>query len=235
MLRIFCVLLLYLAGLPSLAQGIEWVDRQEIFRAGLGQNTRIPIRVKNNSDKPQVVVIRKAVAELNSNQKGYFCLGDECFDPLTEQITRRLEPGETLTNLHFVVETGLSSTMNSFRFEVFPKGSPQMGQEHNFSLSVEDRPSRTFVFQSRDITIHDVYPNPVTEHLAFIDYSLLDENVKAKVVIHNILGSPVGQYELPSFETKVKIQAEELPSGVYFYTVYLDNIGVLTRKLVVRK
>jgi hypothetical protein len=59
--------------------------------------------------------------------------------------------------------------------------------------------------------------------------------LKAKVVIHNILGSQVGHYELPVFETKVKIQADELTSGVYFYTVYLDNIGVLTRKLVVRK
>ena len=59
--------------------------------------------------------------------------------------------------------------------------------------------------------------------------------LKAKVVIHNILGSPVGHYDLPVFETKVKIQAEELTAGVYFYTVYLNNVGVLTRKLVVRK
>ena len=70
---------------------------------------------------------------------------------------------------------------------------------------------------------------------AFIDYRIYNESLKAKVVIHNILGSPVGHHDMPVFETKVKIQAEELTSGVYFYTVYLDNIGVLTRKLIVRK
>lgn len=235
MKRSACFFLLLLCGLAASAQGIEWIDRLENYQAGIGQNARIPIRFRNTTDKAQTFVIRKAVADLNANQKGYFCLGDECFDQLTDQITKKLEPGELITNLFFVVETGLSATSNSFRFEVFPKGSPQMGVEHTFILSVDEKPSRSFVFQSRDITIHDVYPNPVTEHQAFIDYRLNDDGIKAKVVVHNILGSPVGEYELPSFESRVKIPAEELSSGVYFYTVYLDNVGVLTRKLVVRK
>jgi len=70
---------------------------------------------------------------------------------------------------------------------------------------------------------------------AFIDYRIHNETLKAKVVIHNILGSPVGNYELPAMENRVKIQADEYTSGVYFYTVYLDNVGVVTRKMVVRK
>ncbi len=235
MIRFVCVLFFCLAGFSVSSQGIEWLDRQEEYQAGLGQNTRIPIRLRNLSDRAQTLVVRKASSDLNTNQKGYFCIGDECFDALTDQVTKRLEPGEIATNLFFVVETGLSATSNSFRFEAFPKGSPQMGLEHTFLLSIEEKPTRAFVYQSRDITIHDVYPNPVTDQQAYINYRLSDENIKAKVVVHNILGSAVGEYELPSFETKVKIQAEELSSGVYFYTVYLDNIGVLTRKLVVRK
>ena len=235
MTRILSFIVFCLASAGSLAQGIELVDRLETYHAGLGQHARIPIRFRNTGDRPQVYVVRKAAAELNSNQKGYFCLGDDCFDPLVDQITRKLEPGEISTNLYFVVETGLSLTTNTFQFEIFPKGNQQLGIEHAVSLSVEDKPSRVFVFRSKEITVHDVYPNPVTDQQAFIDYRLVDEDIKAKVVIHNILGSPVGQYEMPSFETRVKIQAEELSSGVYFYTVYLDNIGVVTRKLVVRK
>lgn len=235
MKRFQCFLVLLLFSLSAAAQGVEWVDRQEAYQAGLGQNARIPIRLRNTSDKPVTIVVRKAAGDLNSNQKGYFCLGDDCFDALTDQISRKLEPGETINSLFFVVETGLAATSNSFRFEVFPKGSPHMGIEHSFLLTIDEKPARSFVFQSRDLTIHDVYPNPVTQQLAFIDYHLADESIKAKVVIHNILGSPVGEYELPSFESRVKIPTDELSSGVYFYTVYLDNIGVLTRKLVVRK
>ncbi len=228
------ILALVLFSLPGMAQGIEWVDRQESYQAGLNQTIRIPIKLKNQSDRPQVMVVRKSQSDLGSNQKGYFCLGDECSDPMLDQFSKKVEAGETITNLYFVVETGLAVTSNSLRFEVFSRANPGLTTEHIVSLAVEEKPAKSLVFNSKDITIHDVYPNPVSDW-ATIDYRIYNESLKAKVVIHNILGSPVGHYELPVFETKVKIQADELSSGVYFYTVYLDNVGVLTRKLVVRK
>ncbi len=234
MKKFVLVALLFTSVFSVGAQGFEWTDRQESFQAGLGQIIRLPIRIKNTSDRAQFFIIRKAQGDLGSNQKGYFCLGDDCFDPGLDQFSKRIEPGETLNNLYFTVETGLVTTLNSFRFEVFPRGNPAIGIEHAFSLAVDEKPAKSLVFQSKDITIHDIYPNPVIDQ-AYIDYRIYNESLKAKVVIHNILGSPVGHHDMPVFETKVKIQADELSSGVYFYTVYLDNVGVLTRKLVVRK
>ena len=228
------ILLALISGLSAWAQGFEWADRQEVYQVGVGQTIRIPIRIKNTSDKAQFFIVRKAHSDLGSNQKGYFCLGEECLEPGLDQFSKKIEPGETLNNLVFTIESGLVTTMNSLRFEVFPRGNPSLGVEHAISLAVDEKPAKSLVFQSKDITIHDVYPNPVIDQ-AFIDYRITNELLKAKVVIHNILGSPIGHYDLPAFETKVKIQAEELASGVYFYTVYLDNVGVLTRKLVVRK
>jgi hypothetical protein len=102
------------------------------------------------------------------------------------------------------------------------------------AIVIDEKRENSFVFQSRDITIHDVYPNPVTDQ-AYIDYKIHNESVKAKVIIHNILGRTMNETELPVFETKIKLQAEELTTGIYFYTLYLDNDGVLTRKLIVRK
>lgn len=235
MKRWIVILILSVGGPAVWAQSVDWIDRQDTYQATIGQNARIPIRVRNTSDRPQTFVIRRVLAELNANQKGYFCVGDECFDITVDQVTRRLEPGELASNVFFVVEPGMSATSNAFRIEVYQKGSPQLGLEHSFLLNVDEKPARSFVFQTRNIMVHDVYPNPVTGHDAWLDYKLLDETVKAKVVIHNILGSPVGEHEMLSTDTRVKIQAEGLSSGVYFYTIYLDNIGVLTRKLVVRK
>ena len=222
------------SAFEATAQGFEWIDRQENFQAGLGQTLRIPIRIKNTSDKAHFFIVRKLQGDLESNQKAYFCLGDECFDPGVDQFSKRIEAGETTSNLYFTFESGLISTINSFRFEVFARGVPTISIEHSFSVSVDERPAKLLVFQSKDITIHDVYPNPVNDQ-AFIDYRIHNEMVKAKVVVHNILGSAMGHYDLPVSETRTKISAEELTSGIYFYTVYLDNIGILTRKLVVRK
>ncbi|MBL7851523.1 MAG: T9SS type A sorting domain-containing protein [Cyclobacteriaceae bacterium] len=235
MKRWFILLIILLSGAGTWAQSVDWIDRQDTYQAVIGQTLRIPIRVRNTTDKPQTFVIRRAAADLNANQKGYFCVGDECFDGLVDQVTRKLDPGEVAGNVFFVVEPGLATTSNSFRFEVYQKGSPQMGLEHSFLLSVDEKPTRSFVFQTRNLTVHDIYPNPVTDQDGYLDYRLTDEAVKAKVVIHNILGSPVGEYEMLAAETRVKIQSDGLSSGVYFYTIYLDNVGVLTRKLVVRK
>jgi hypothetical protein len=99
---------------------------------------------------------------------------------------------------------------------------------------VGEKGTKSLVFQSKDITIHDVYPNPVSD-MAFIDYTIHNEAIKAKVVIHNILGRTMNETDLPTSETRIKIQAEELATGIYFYTLYLDNDGVLTRKMIVRK
>ena len=99
---------------------------------------------------------------------------------------------------------------------------------------MENEEAERIIYESRAIRINDVYPNPVTE-FALIDYNVLDDNIEAKVVIHNVLGSIVAEYELPYLETRVKINAEEFNAGVYFYTLYIDNEGVMSRKLIVRK
>ena len=59
--------------------------------------------------------------------------------------------------------------------------------------------------------------------------------MKAKIVVHNVLGKAMGDYELAFDDNRVKIQADDLVPGIYFYTVYLNNNGILTRKLIVRK
>jgi hypothetical protein len=53
--------------------------------------------------------------------------------------------------------------------------------------------------------------------------------------MHNILGKQLNEMDLPTSETRVKLQTEDFTSGIYFYTLYLDNSGVLTRKLIIRK
>jgi hypothetical protein len=233
-MKTIVLLLLSLCCCSAWAQSFEWVDRQENFQTGLTETLRIPIKIKNTTDKVQYYVIRKAAGDLGGTQKGYFCIDKNCFEPAIEEFSKRVEPGETLSNLYYVLETGLVAGQNNVRFEVCPRGVPGELVEHHVNISIDEKSARTLVFKSKDITIHDVYPNPASDQ-AFVDYQIHNEMIKAKVVIHNILGSPVGNYDLPTYDLKVKIPTEELPSGVYFYTVYLDNDGVLTRKLIVRK
>jgi hypothetical protein len=233
MTRCRLILVVFLASTLTVAgQGFEIVDKQDTYQAAVSENIQIPVRVRNNSDKAQFYLIRKS-SDMASSQKGYFCLGRNCLEQGTDEFSSRIEPGETI-DLYYTLETGLITGATNLRFEVFVRGNPQHVVEHAVAVQIEEKRETSFVFQSKDITIHDVYPNPVTDQ-AFIDYRIHNESIKAKVVIHNILGRTMNETELPVFETRIKLQAEELTTGIYFYTLYLDNGGVLTRKLIVRK
>ena len=216
------------------AQGFDLLDRQETYQAAISETLKIPLKIKNNSDKPQFYIIRKANNDLEGTQKGYFCLDKNCLETEINEFSKRIEPGETLTGLYYALETGLVTGQNNLKFEIFVRGNLQSIIQHQVNISIDEHRTKLFIFQSKDITIQDVYPNPVAD-LAYFDYKIHTEAMKAKVVIHNILGSSIGDYELPNSENRIKITTDDFPSGVYFYTVYLDNAGVLTRKLIVRK
>ncbi|HEY5690510.1 MAG TPA: T9SS type A sorting domain-containing protein [Cyclobacteriaceae bacterium] len=229
------IVLLILCGINVFAQIPELVNKQETsYQVHLSEVLKIPLRIKNTTDKPQFYIIRKVGGDLGGTQKGYFCLDDNCLQSGMDEFSKRIEPGQTLNDLFYTLETGLVTGQNNLKFEVFERGKLSSAIEHAVTVNVEEKKERSMVFQSKDITIHDVYPNPVSDY-AFIEYKIITENIKASVVIHNILGMPMGDYELPTYETKVKIYTQDLAPGVYFYTLYLDNDGVLTRKLIVRK
>ena len=226
--------MLFLTCFSGLGQDFDLVELQNTYQAGISEVVKIPIRIRNNSDKPQFFVIRKVQSELSSSQKGYFCIDKNCLEADVEELSKRIEPGATLSNLFYTLQTGLIAGQDNFRFEVFVRGNPKEALEYNVDISIGEKSSKELVFQSKEITIHDVYPNPVTD-VAYMDYRIHNELMKAKVVIHNILGKSVGDYNMPFPENRIKILTDDLSPGVYFYTVYLENTGVLTRKLIVRK
>jgi hypothetical protein len=218
--------------LAARAQSFELIDRQESYQATFSQLVKIPLKIKNNTDRSQFYVIRKTRSDLGESQKGYFCLDNNCLESTIVEFSKKVEPGETI-NLYYSIESGLMPIQSNIKFEIFPKGNSAESIEHNVSLTVEERVQR-FLYQSREITIHDVYPNPVQDQ-AIIDYKISSDQIKAKIVLHNVLGKPLGDYELPNDDIRIKILTDDLPSGVYFYTLYLNNNGVFTRKIMVRK
>ncbi len=214
------------------AQNFELIDPKESYQANVGQLVKVLLKIRNNTDRPQFYVIQKVRGELGEYQKGYFCLENNCLEPAIIEFSKRVEPGEVI-NLSYTIETGNQQTQNTLKFQIFPKGNVGEAIDHTVTVSVEEKMPRS-VFQSREITINDVYPNHIQDE-AVIDYKISHDLVRAKIVMYNILGKSVGDFELPVSDTEVRVQTSELPSGIYFYTLYVNNSGVLTRKLVVRR
>jgi hypothetical protein len=216
------------------AQSFEISDLQESYKGRIGDLIKAPLHFKNNTDKPITLIIRRVDTQIGSLQRNYFCPDNNCLDNRADDFILKIEPGQNSQNFSIGLEAGLLEGFSVVKYAVYNKSNPQDSRQLELNFTVEAKPERGHIYTSSFITIHDVYPNPVTDY-ATIEYQLHVDHAKTKIVIHNILGNAVTEYELPFSENRIKILADHFNSGIYFYTLYIDNEGVMTRKLIVKK
>ena len=215
-------------------QGFEIAPLQDTYRGLIGEAIKVPLRFKNTSDKPITLIIRKVDEQIGSTQRKYFCIDNNCLDSKVEDYIIKVEPGQSINNFFVVLEAGLTENESSLRYLAYNKSNPGQSIEVHLNFNVEEKPDKATIYNSRFITLYDVYPNPAVE-AAFLDYRLANDQVKAKILVHNILGNIIGEYALSSLENRVRIKTEDQSAGIYFYTLYVENEGVMTRKLIVKK
>jgi hypothetical protein len=234
MYKALLTLVLICTSLWAGAQSFEVSGLQESYKGLIGETVKAPLRLKNTSDRPVVLIVRKVDQEIGSTQKNFFCLDGNCLEDKIEDYIVKLEPGQTLNSLHIGLDGGLVPGVSIVRYIVFNKFNPAQSYDVEFNFLIEEKPTKLNIYQSKNITVKDVYPNPATEH-AFVDYQIVNEKAKAVLRIHNLLGNLIGEYELSPYENLLRIRTEELNPGIYFYTLYINNESVLTRKLLVVK
>lgn len=216
------------------AQSFEIGALQDVYQGYIGETLKVPVRFTNHSDKTITLVVRRLTSTQGGTQKYYFCPGNNCLDQKIEDLVLKVEPNGTLSDFQIALDAGLANGIGSVRYVVFNRYNPSESLEFDLNFAVDERSAKEDIYSSPHIILHDVYPNPVVDH-AFVNYAMLTDAVEAKIIIHNILGNPIEEYSLPSSENKVKIRADAMNAGIYFYTLYLDNEGVITRKLIVKK
>jgi len=96
-----------------------------------------------------------------------------------------------------------------------------------------ETPSGEKIFSNEQATFSSIYPNPASTY-AFIDYALNGNIQESKVVLYNLLGTPIREYLLNREEKKLRIPTFELESGFYYYTLFVDGKSLVTRRLVVK-
>jgi len=234
MRRLLLATVFCLVGLGLTAQNFEIAGLEESYKGSVGEVIQAPLKIKNTFDKPITLVIKRIETQIGSSQKNFFCPNNECGEQRTDSYTVRIEPGETLENFSIGLEAGLTEGFSSVKYQVYNKANPAEISQLDLNFVVETRREKSHIYASQFITLHDVYPNPIVTS-ARIDYNIHKENAKAKIIIHNILGSPLSVYELLPSLSSVKIDADAFNSGIYFYTLYVNNEGVMTRKLMVKK
>lgn len=217
-----------------LGQGIEVAPLSENYKGLIGETVKVPLVIRNTDSKAVTLIIRRTEMQIGTTQKNYLCLDEACVNQKAEEVIVRLEPGQETENLFVALDGGLVAGFSHVRYTAFSRSDPAAANEIELNFSIDEQPARLNIYNSRHITLEEVYPNPVVDE-AYFKYRILNDQIKAKIAVHNILGNVLGEYELSVYETSAKIRTDDLSPGIYFYTLYVNNESVITRKLIVRK
>ena len=225
----------------SLAQSLRLVDTNLNQNGLVGKNIVTNLKILNNSDKDIRYRVYEVSKQIGSSQDNLICLGADCFrgksisrKDISPVLKRTVKAGEVDEALQIVLESGLVQGVSLITYRIENIDNPSDFTTFEIQYEINESKDEGLLYSSINVDLSDVYPNPVTEFAVF-DYNIKDDSKEAKIIIHNVLGSIAGEYQLNPFEHQLKVSVEQFNPGVYFYSLYIDNEGVATKKLVVRK
>jgi len=236
------IALITLFGFAAQAQSLEIIYDKNFEHGIIGQEIKTQLKIKNISSQIVYFKVYELKKQIGSGQKSFLCFSSDCENEVIANNKRRIDdvevqqlaPGLIAENIYAVLETGLLKGISSITYRIAVENSPEENIDLELQYEVSEPPKGGLLYSSLNVDLSDVYPNPVTE-TAMFDYNIKDDSKEAKIIIHNVLGSVAGEYKLNPYEQQLKISVENFNPGVYFYSLYIDNVGVATKKLVVRK
>ena len=93
--------------------------------------------------------------------------------------------------------------------------------------AIDNTPTAKFLFK-------DAHPNPANTEVTF-KYNFASGTKSASIVLFNVLGSKVKTIELSAQEETAMLDVTDLNPGVYFYTLNIDGVNKLSRRLVIKR
>ena len=228
--------LILLTTLVAQTQSFEVMDRNHVFKGKVGEKIEAEIPIRNLTSRPLQLIVKRIDQVIGTSQSVFICWDGNCSDKNDDQLSlsKKVTAFETSHKLKSILDAGLAPGISTVKYLIYNRDNPSDAVEIEVNYTIEEQITAKALFTSDDIVLSEIYPNPVTD-FAIINYNLINENIKAKIVFHNVLGSVINEYNLSPYEKRIKIITEDLNSGVYFYTLYLDGDGVATHKIVIRK
>ncbi|PZX50700.1 putative secreted protein (Por secretion system target) [Algoriphagus ratkowskyi] len=236
LLLIFFTWLWLLVPVFTEAQQVRVLSDGIEFRGDLGSTQRKTIILQNETNQVKIFLLKSLRGNIGSSQKVKLCIGDQCYDPKKDlaKIKLTLKPGELLTDLYLEFGMGIAATRGSFDLTFVNENNLRDLFIVEARYEVDDPAIRVDEFDYKDIMLSDVYPNP-SVRIAQFDYNIKNQSVKARIAINSFIGNPIADYDLDPDRNALVINVSDYNPGIYFYTLFLNNKNIVTKKLVVKK
>lgn len=161
-----------------------------------------------------------------------FCFGGNCFPTETDSSFTEyaFAPG---VNEIFLVEyqPNGNSGQTSLTFELFDLISFNEKVAAQFLVNFAISPNGDF--DDQKYYFSEPFPNPATSKTSF-KYSLPSSNGNSRIVFRNMLGQIVLNNSINSSDDRLSVDLAALKSGLYMYSVIIDDKVFTTGKLIVK-
>lgn len=226
--------LMLLFPLLGKAQQVHVLSEVLDFSGEIGSSHRKTVILHNESNQQKTFLLKNLRGGIGSSQKVRLCFGDQCLDPKKDlaKISIKLGPGEIYTDFYLEFEMGIAETKGSF--DLYFVNAENIRENFVVEARYEALTAPKSEFAHKDVKLSEIYPNP-SSRIAQLDYQLVSPKAKAKITINSFIGNPIAEYELDPERNSLVINVSEFQPGVYFYTLFVDNKNVVTKKLQVKK
>jgi len=191
----------------------------------------------NNSDDIDTIKVRRTYIEFLEGPTHYLCWG-LCYAPNPDPVFISpayvvLGPGESCTvddfAAHYEINGVIGTSIIEYTF------FNQSDEDENITVTVTYKTSPEGIAEQLMANgfISEIYPNPATSQVT-LDYELTPQVNKASIRLMNLLGAVVKDVDLNKNTSNIQLDVSDLTSGVYFYSVLINNEVYKTKKLIVK-
>lgn len=188
--------------------------------------------VINNSASSMSVKCKKKHISVIPGSENTICWGGACWADTSLYVIpdATVIPAGDTNKIDFVGDyranghPGISTIRYTFYNENQVNDSVCFIVAYNAAVGINELPQ---------LTVSDIYPNP-SDNAAFLHYNITNDFTRAEIRIIDILGNKAQIIPLYDRAGKIKINTENLTSGIYFYSAVIDDKPVFTKKLIVR-
>ncbi len=192
------------------------------------------VYVTNNSASAIDVKVRKEVILLLTNAYNTFCWG-QCFSPTTLESPNPVTVGAGETNSNgFYADYNANGEngLTIVRYTFF--NANNLSDTADVILKFYTTPASVNENLILKAEISNPYPNPSSGRCQF-SYSIPVQSADVRLVIMDLTGNIVHSVSLLPGEGKTTIDVTSFASGIYFYSLWIGNSAVTTRKMIVQK
>lgn len=193
------------------------------------------VELINNSSSNKNVHVARTPITLVAGSENNFCWGTNCYPPNVS----------VSTNPEEINATGLNE---SFKGDYYPNGNIGTSTiKYCFydASNISDSVCVNIRYSALDPNsvkknnkseekgfLNNAYPNPANT-FATVEYTLPRTAKSARLVISNMIGSTVKEFNINNSKGVIVIPVSQLDNGFYFYSLQADGNTIATKRLVV--